>query len=551
VTLDGAELNAIWVFGFGYAIAQEHEAGVEGQDERDGVKGGVADEADGYVTIEDRGDGTVFEDEEGRDVAAVDEFELAALFVVECHEGDVLLAGDAGTEERVDVGDGVDEGDLTPGLGVHHALDDGGEQGSGHTFAGDIGDDGDEAVFYRDDVVEVAAYLGAGDGLGHDFGVGIGGEVAGDDAPLNGGGDLHLVADEVCGALGLDQAGIFDEVSCLSRDGVEDVAADAVEGAGAEAAVEIEEAEEAVRVAAAQGYGDDAAELVGDDALPAERLAFAANVADEVLLARLGCVADDGVGDLGIVEDSLAFVVEGTLENEGGGAIAEEDEAALGTGEAQGVLDHVAEDVFEHTGAVEALCGLEEEGELLELGSGDHGRHAVKECPSGGRVLRGDEEEGDAGCAELDTIAGVEAGGVRSGVIDEGPVAAAEILNEEAFRVFVNGGVLAGDLRVGEIEIRIGLAADGKGQGINGYGSRLVCFTNYQADCMFDGLHNGVGPIRYSFQVASAKWKWMQSTIGPRLPAWTGWTAGGPVPLRGKFLCDSIPVSSEWLLRRV
>ncbi len=94
---------------------------------------------------------------------------------------------------------------------------------------------------------------------------------------------------------------------------MEDIAADAVESAGVETAVEIEEAEEAVGVAAAEGNGDYAAEFVGDDAFAADWLTVATDVADDVLLAGLGCVADDGVRDFRVVEDSPAFTVEGTL----------------------------------------------------------------------------------------------------------------------------------------------------------------------------------------------------------------------------------------------
>src|SRR6202041_791612 len=144
-------------------------------------------------------------------------------------------------------------------------------------------------------------------------------------------------------------AGIFDEVGRLGCDSMEDVAADSIESAGAEAGVEIEEAEETVGVSAAQGDCDDAAELVGDDALTADGLAFAADVADDVLLTGLGCVANDGAGDLCVVEDLFAFVVEGALEGEGGEAVAEEDEATLSSGESQGVFNHGAENVFEHT----------------------------------------------------------------------------------------------------------------------------------------------------------------------------------------------------------
>jgi hypothetical protein len=146
-------------------------------------------------------------------VAAVNELNLAALLIVKSYEGDVFLAIDAGAEKRVDGSDRVDKEDVAAGLGVHHALDDGGEGSSRHAFAGDVGDDSDEAVFDGDDIVEVAADLGARDGFGHDLSVGEAREVAGDDALLNRSSDLHLVAEEVGGALGLNQAGIFDEVA--------------------------------------------------------------------------------------------------------------------------------------------------------------------------------------------------------------------------------------------------------------------------------------------------------------------------------------------------
>jgi hypothetical protein len=245
-------------------------------------------------------------------------------------------------------------------------------------------------------------------------------------------------------------------------------------------------------VACAQGDRDDAAELVGDDALTSDGLAFPADVADDVFLAGLGCVAHDGVGDLFVVEDSVALAVEGAHEGEGGGAIAEEDEAALGAGETEGVLNHGAENVFEHASVVEALCGLQEESELLELGTSVAGRDLVKECAGGAMVLFGDEEEADAGCAKFYAVAGMEAGGVRVEVVDEGTVTTAEILKEKPLRILVNDGVLARDLRVGEIEVRVRLTANCEGQGVDGYGSRLVRFTNYQTSCMF-GFHNRHG----------------------------------------------------------
>ena len=67
------------------------------------------------------------------------------------------------------------------------------------------------------------------------------------------------------------------------------------------------------------------------------------------------------MGDLRVVKDLFAFAVESGLECERRGAVSEEDETALGAGEAQRELDHCAENVLEDTGVVEALRCLEKE----------------------------------------------------------------------------------------------------------------------------------------------------------------------------------------------
>src|SRR5206468_3090574 len=153
----------------------------------------------------------------------------------------------------------------------------------------------------------------------------------------------HLVSEEVCGAFRLDHAGVFDEVRGFRGDGVENVTTDAVERAGAEPAIQIKETEKAVRVAPPERNGDNAAELMSNDALAAERLAFSADIADEVLLAGECRIADDGTGDLGVIGEDMAFLVEAALKAQSGGAVAEEDEAAFGPCEAEGIFDHGAE----------------------------------------------------------------------------------------------------------------------------------------------------------------------------------------------------------------
>ncbi len=81
---------------------------------------------------------------------------------------------------------------------------------------------------------------------------------------------------------------------------------------------------------------------------------------------------------------------------EGGGLVAEEDEAALRSGEAEGVLDHGVENVVEDAAVVEALSGLEEEGELFKLGARGGARDAVQQGARCGLVLRSEEDENDA-----------------------------------------------------------------------------------------------------------------------------------------------------------
>jgi len=251
---------------------------------------------------------------------------------------------------------------------------------------------------------------------------------------------------------------------------------------------------------------------VGDDALACDRQAVAAYVADDVLLAGGGCVAQDGVGDLGVVCEGKAFVVEAGFEAKVGCVVAEEDEATLGAGEAEGVFDHGAEDVVEDAGVVEALRGLKEERELFELGACGVAGDAVEQEAGGGMLLGGEEEEDDAGGPDLDAVAGVEAGGLLADAVDQGAVAAALVLDEEAFGVFEDDGVLARDLGVGQAEIAVGLTANGEGKGFDGDRARMVSVLNHELRRMLCALH------RYSHrpngQIVIQKMQRLQEGIG-------------------------------------
>src|ERR1700735_5804316 len=109
---------------------------------------------------------------------------------------------------------------------------------------------------------------------------------------------------------------MFDKRGCLGRDGEEDLAANAVESACSKVTIEVEKAQKATGVAATQRNGDDAAQLVGDYALATDRLAFATDIPEDVLLPGLSCVGNDRHRDLRVIEDLLAIAVEAILQGE-------------------------------------------------------------------------------------------------------------------------------------------------------------------------------------------------------------------------------------------
>jgi len=104
-------------------------------------------------------------------------------------------------------------------------------------------------------------------------------------------------------------------------------------------------------------------------------------------------------------------------------------------------------------------------------------------------LLGGEEEEDDAGGADLDAVPGVEAGGVLAHAVDQGAVTAALVLNEEAFGVLAEDGVLTRDLRVGQAEIAVGLTANGEGKRFNKDGARLISILDDETCWKLCALH--------------------------------------------------------------
>ncbi len=102
----------------------------------------------------------------------------------------------------------------------------------------------DAVIVGADHVVEVAAYVRAGQGAGAQRKAGHGGKIAGNDALLDGGGNLHLLAHQGRGLLGFQHPRVFHQRRGFGRDGVQDVPAHGAEIAGLQTAVEIKQAEQ-------------------------------------------------------------------------------------------------------------------------------------------------------------------------------------------------------------------------------------------------------------------------------------------------------------------
>ena len=104
-------------------------------------------------------------------------------------------------------------------------------------------------------------------------------------------------------------------------------------------------------------------------------------------------------------------------------------------------------------------------------------------------LFGGEENDDNAGGPDLDAVSGVEAGGVLPHAVDQGAVAATLVLDEIAFGVFADDGVLARDLGIGKTEIAVGLTADGEGKRFDGDGMRLISILNYETCRMLCALH--------------------------------------------------------------
>ncbi len=131
--------------------------------------------------------------------------------------------------------------------------------------------------------------------------------------------------------------------------------------------VQIEQAEQGSGAAAAQRNGNYAAQIMRDDAVPADGGAFSGCVPEDVIEARVSSVAHDGAGDLRVVIEHRAIASAARAETQRGDIVAQEDETPLCAGEAQRVLDHGAEHIVQHLRAIEALSRLKEQRELFQV----------------------------------------------------------------------------------------------------------------------------------------------------------------------------------------
>ena len=158
------------------------------------------------------------------------------------------------------------------------------------------------------------------------------------------------------------------------------------------------------------------------------RLAIAADVADDVLLAGLGCVADDGVRDFCVVEDLRPSQLRAHWRASVVGLSPRKTKPRSAPVRRR-VYSIMVVRMSSSTRVLLKLCAAWRKRESFSSSVPEAARrHPLEERLGGGVVVCGDEEEGDAGRAELNAVTGMEASSILADVVDEGPVEATEIL---------------------------------------------------------------------------------------------------------------------------
>ncbi len=253
--------------------------------------------------------------------------------------------------------------------------------------------------------------------------------------------------------LALEELGVLDgerRVAGEGLGGAQGVPAEGLRGAGV---VHVEDAEGAREGPRAVGPGAGGAEGQADDRLDGVgvlvgaqgprlglgRLLQPADGGDD--LARLEGAAHDRRGDAVPAARAPLRAPPGDPEPQaghrgvarrGGGAVGEQEEAALGARDVHDGVEHLLEHLAQDERRVQGLDEGEEELLLLDPRQLGHG-------PGGG--LRPEERELQRDVAELDLGPGGELGPAHLGRVHVDAVEAARVLDEEAALLVVDAGV--------------------------------------------------------------------------------------------------------------
>ena len=372
----------IQVLCFGDTVAEQDQRVFGLELQSGGFEIGFGDEADG-----ERAFGVEFGDlalaqQERRRMACLDVFEHAVAADDADEHGGVAADFVVAAEKFVDV---VEDRD---GIGAHRearqrALQHGGEQSRTQAFAADVGDEEGGAVLVDREHVEVVAsdfsagMMHAGDG---EMGEVV--EAVRNKRLLDGARDGKLLLKALALALLLNQAGVVENAGGLAAEGVENLAVDGGE-AGDAARIEIDDAEQRAVLEVAAGIGngaggsverdgDHGAQTLHDDALGGLEI-HAGKVqvfSDDAGLLADGLIDGGLAGVDGRRREIVALVSAGEMNAHDAGGIGLDQQAAIGVGDGDGVVEHGAEHGIERKLGVQQRGGFKKQVELAQSAGG-------------------------------------------------------------------------------------------------------------------------------------------------------------------------------------
>ena len=182
--------------------------------------------------------------------------------------------------------------------------------------------------------------------------------------------------------------------------------------------------------------------------------------------------------------DGISVALLAAFEAQVRRGVAEEHKPAFGAGEADGVFEHGGEHIGPGAVLVEALGGLEEQGQRVQVGGSaaggqfgvDAGLRELGEDRPGRVVGLVDlKQEGVVGRAQRDSVVGAQARGGDAHAVDIGAVAAAGVAHKKTIGVAIDECMRAGNLRADNAQIALRTPAQGERKMVDGDdGRRLV-----------------------------------------------------------------------------